>query len=143
MRPRLLAGIALGTLVYEVTLRILTVPDIAVWRRENAVRNVVLWTLVVVAATVAAGQMRRHRAGLDAAMSAVMMGAGASWVLWGLVDQHALHLFHIAPDSRYTVFWDVVFHGVGALAVAIGWNLFDRVRQDAGGTFTTAGGGNS
>lgn len=49
-----------------------------------------------------------------------LMGAGGSWFLVGLVDMHAFGLYVIAHGD---LVWDVLFHGAGTTALAVGWAL--------------------
>ena len=126
----LCAGLGIGSALYEIVLRVLAASDVAVWPREHVVRETVLVLIGVTAIAVAlvrAEVVSEPGARLPA-VAGTLMGAGWAWVLWGLVDQHALHLFEIAPASRHPALWDVVFHGVGALVGAIGWNLLDSQR---------------
>jgi hypothetical protein len=53
----------------------------------------------------------------------VLVASGAAWVAWGLLDQHVLRTFQLAPGSVWSGAWDGVFHGVGVTAAGVGVSM--------------------
>jgi hypothetical protein len=117
------AGAVIGTIAYELALRLLTAWNVAVWHHgRDPARDIALWaaTAAVVVLTVAAYRRRPTTIARRAAVAGMLLGGGAAWVGWGLFDQHVLKLFEISPSSN-PILWDTVWHGAGAVVAGIGW----------------------
>jgi len=56
----------------------------------------------------------------------VLVGSGAAWVVWGVLDQHLLRTFDLAPGSAWAGAWDGLFHGVGVMAAGVGTSMISQ-----------------
>jgi hypothetical protein len=52
-----------------------------------------------------------------------LVGTGAAWVAWGLVEQHLLGTFALAPGAFAAGAWDGLFHAVGFVTAGVGASL--------------------
>jgi hypothetical protein len=69
-----------------------------------------------------------ERPGLERWMTVALLlvGSGAAWVLWGVLDQHLLRTFDLAPGSAWAGAWDGLFHGVGVMAAGVGTSMISQ-----------------
>jgi hypothetical protein len=62
------------------------------------------------------------------AVATALVGVGAAWVAWGLVEQHLLRTFDVAPRAAAAGVWDALFHAVGLVTAGIGASLLSAGR---------------
>jgi hypothetical protein len=62
----------------------------------------------------------RGRLGRRFGSALLCVAFGAAWVAWGLVEQHLLRTFDVAPGSVGAGGWDALFHGVGIVTAGLG-----------------------
>ena len=116
---------AVGASIYALAVAMLLYLGAADQAAEPAIG---WWTrhavVVALAAAALAGEhfLRGGESRLAgrARLSSALIGAGGAWLALGVLDQHAFDLFAIAGGS---LAWDVVFHGVGSVAIVAGWAL--------------------
>jgi uncharacterized membrane protein len=126
LRLGLGAGAVIGTIAYELILRLLTAWNVAVWHDgRNGVRDVAVWLVVAAAAvfTIVAYRRRPSVVVRRAVVAGLLLAGGAAWVGLGAMDQHLLRLFDISPASN-PLLWDAVWHGAGAVTAGVGWMLW-------------------
>jgi len=128
-----LVGVVIGSLCY-----VGAVTGLAHWpsviRRRGAASPAqpLLVAVVVAAAGVAAAAVRarRPRGGGELerwmTVALLLVGSGAAWVVWGVLDQHLLRTFDLAPGSAWAGAWDGLFHGVGVMAAGVGTSLISQ-----------------
>jgi hypothetical protein len=130
----LLAGWVVGSGAYAVAVTWLARWPAAVRARGRggaarplelaAVASVAVVAIVVL---LVAGRGRAWPApGTGTAL--VLVASGAAWVTWGLLDQHVLRTFDLAPGSVWSGAWDGVFHGVGVTAAGVGVSMLGAGR---------------
>lgn len=110
--PRLLAGVAAGTLLYAVVVAaLLATPATRTLDGPWSLRAAGL-ALLAGAATV--GALRARSRGVDRTWA--LAGAAATWTELGLVDMHVLGLFEFRTAP---LLLDVLLHGSGLLLLAV------------------------
>ncbi|HEY2428964.1 MAG TPA: hypothetical protein VGI06_08550 [Acidimicrobiales bacterium] len=139
-----LSGWVVGSAAYGVAVSLLARWPAAVRSRGHggAARPGELATatavVVVGAVLLLAGRPRRPAVGLRAAVALGLLGFGAAWVAWGLVDQHVLRTFDLAVGSPWAGAWDGLFHGVGVMAAGVGTSLLTTDPRPTAGAEATA-----
>ncbi len=134
-----LGGLAAGSVAYAAFVSALAHWPSVVRARGHggAARPALVAVFVVV--VVAGAVLTRGGDGLPGPVRVAMwlVGAGTAWVAWGLLDQHLLGTFDLAPGSAWEGAWDALFHGIGAVAAGVGVSMVgpQRVplRCDEGG----------
>ena len=136
MGAALLAGAAAGSAVYAGAVTVLARWPAVVRARGagGAARPVVVAAVaapVAVAALVLWWRSRGSggRLGRRFGSALLCVAFGAAWVAWGLVEQHLLRTFDVAPGSVGAGGWDALFHGVGVVTAELGASVLS-----AGGT---------
>jgi hypothetical protein len=125
----LLAGWIGGSVVYAVAVTGLAHSPSVVRARGSggAARPVEIGAVTLAAVVVIAVLLAGRRGGAWPAPGVVvallLVGSGAAWVAWGLVDQHVLRTFDLAPGSVWSGAWDGLFHGVGVMAAGVGTSM--------------------
>ena len=135
----LLLSAAGGSAVYAAVVSVLARwPSIVRARGAGGAARPFLVTAVTVPVAVAAGALwwlsRGGRLAPRLAVALACVGFGAAWVAWGVVEQHLLRTFDVAPGAG-AAGWDALFHGVGVLTTGLGTSLLS-----AGGLSGGAGG---
>lgn len=159
-RPLILRWAAAGMVTYPPGIAVLLALGWAtasgggsVWAVRTAALAAaavtVLWSARhgVAGALEPPGSLREH-------LGCALVGIGLVWFVVGVIDMHALNLFHLnpepadamtdhahshvtTPDHRMSAPRDWVFHGVGPLGVMLGWSslpVLPRVAE----TFSSA-----
>ena len=62
------------------------------------------------------------------AVATALVGVGAAWVTWGLLEHHVLRSFDVAPHAAAAGAWDALFHAVGLVTAGIGASLLSAGR---------------
>jgi hypothetical protein len=127
----LLLGTAVGSAVYAIAVSVMARwPSIVRERGSGGAARPVLVAAVAVPLAVAglvllvrarAWATPGARARAFAAVACV--GFGGAWVAWGLVEQHLLRSFDLAPGAAASGAWDALFHAAGLLVAGLGTAL--------------------
>jgi len=135
----LLLGAAAGSAAYAAAVTVLAHwPSIVRDRGAGGAARPLL--VAVVAAPVAvAGVLlmllvRDRGAASRHTVAAALVGVGAAWVAWGLVEQHLLHTFDVAPGAAAAATWDALFHAVGLVTAGVGTSILSARRPIPGAT---------
>jgi len=128
-----LLGIVIGSACYVAAVTGLAHwPSIIRRRGDRSPAEPVLVAVVAAIAAIAAVVLRsgraEHRPGLARWMTVALLliGSGAAWVVWGVLDQHLLRTFDLTPGSAWAGAWDGLFHGVGVMAAGAGTSLISQ-----------------
>jgi hypothetical protein len=137
----LLLGTAAGSAAYAVALSVLARwPSIVRARGTGGAARPALVVAVAVPLAVAGvvllAASDRAPARTIAAMACV--GFGGAWVAWGLLEQHLLRTFDLAPGAAAAGAWDALFHAIGLVVAGVGASLLS-----AGASTGHPGGGNA
>ena len=137
----LLLGAAAGSAVYVAAVSLLARwPHLVRARGGGAAARPVLVGAVALPAAVLGvvwwrtsrgrrgAPLRRH------AVAFACVGFGAAWVVWGVLEQHVLRTFDVAPGSGSAAAWDSLFHGVGVVTAGLGTSILSAGGATGGGT---------
>ena len=122
----LLLGTAVGSGVYATVVSVLARwPAIVRARGAGGAARPLLVTLVAVPLALAGVALLATSRGAPARNLVAMawVGFGAAWVAWGLVEQHLLGTFVLAPGAAAAGEWDAIFHAVGLAMAGAGTSL--------------------
>ncbi len=123
----LLIGTALGSAAYALVVSVLAHwPSIVRAHGSGGAARPALVAAVAVPLAVAGVVLSATSRGGAAARNLVAMvwvGVGAAWVAWGLVEQHLLGTFVLAPGAAAAGEWDAMFHAVGLVTAGVGTSL--------------------
>ena len=130
MGALLLLGAAAGSAVYVAVVSLLARwPHLVRARGGGAAARPLLVAAVAVPAAVVGvvwWRSSRGRRGAPAVRHAVAfasVGFGAAWVVWGVLEQHLLRTFDVAPGSGSAAAWDSLFHGIGVITAGLGTSI--------------------
>jgi len=121
-----LLGAAAGSAAYAAVVSLLARwPSIVRAKGSGgAARPVLVAAVAVPLAVVGVALLLGARADRTRRGAAVaLVGVGAAWVAWGLVEQHLLRTFVLTPNAAGADAWDALFHGVGLLTAGVGTSL--------------------
>jgi hypothetical protein len=119
------AGWVGGSIVYAMAILAASQRSSVIsWRQGD---DWIRW-VAMAAITLAAGVLVvfPRQAAARPILPLVLVGFGAAWTGWGVVDQHLLHTFALMPQSAWAAQADGLFHGVGIAAAGAGTWLFVR-----------------
>jgi hypothetical protein len=122
----LLLGTAAGSAAYVLAVSVLARwPSIVRARGGGGAARPALVAAVAVPLAVAGvvllATSPRATARNAAAMACV--GFGGAWVAWGLLEQHVLRSFDLAPGAAAAGAWDAMFHAIGLVLAGLGTSL--------------------
>jgi hypothetical protein len=126
----LLVGAAAGSAAYAGAVTLLAHwPSVVRARGTGGAARPALVAAVAVPAAVAAvglwwtSRGRGGRLGRRVGVALLCVAFGSAWLAWGLVEQHLLRTFDVAPGSAAAGGWDALFHGVGVLVAGAGTSI--------------------
>jgi len=130
-----LVGVALGSVAYGIVVTTLSRWPAAIHTRGHGGAARPVWIAAFLVVVVMVALVDRSQPGLRAStdrrtrVALVLVGFGAAWVAWGLVEQHLLQTFILDPDSPWSGAWDGLFHGIGVLTAGVGTSMISGTRQ--------------
>jgi predicted membrane protein DUF2243 len=133
----LLLGAAAGSAAYAAAVTVLARwPSIVRDRGAGGAARPLL--VAAVAVPIAAGGVlllvSNRGAAPRHAVATALVGVGAAWVVWGLVEQHLLRTFDVAPRAAAAATWDALFHAVGLVTAGVGTSILSARRPIPGAT---------
>jgi hypothetical protein len=134
----LLLAVAAGSAVYAVVVSVLARwPAVVRARGSGGAARPLLIAAVTVPLAVAgmalAWRSRGHRPATRYVVALSCVGFGAAWVVWGVVEQHLLRTFDVAPGAGAAA-WDALFHGVGVVTAGLGTSILSAGGATGRGT---------
>ena len=115
-----LGGLALGSVAYVAALAWLARWHAVVRGRGGSASHPGVVLMVALVCAIGSSGLRGRRSPARLQVAMVMIGSGVAWVVWGLIEQHVLRTFVLAPGSPWAGVWDGLFHGAGLIVAAIG-----------------------
>jgi len=128
----LLVGAALGSAVYAVVVSVMARwPGVLHARGSGGAARPALVAVVAVPLAIAGVVLFAASRPAPARNLVAMawVGFGAAWVAWGLVEQHLLGTFVLAPGAAAAGEWDAMFHAVGLVMAGVGTSLLSAGGQ--------------
>ncbi len=127
----LLLGTAAGSAVYAAAVSVLARwPSVVRARGAGGAARPALVAAMAVPLALAGLVLWVRARGLPArgrplrnAAAMACVGSGGAWVAWGLVEQHLLRSFDLAPGAAAAGAWDALFHAAGLLVAGVGTAL--------------------
>jgi len=133
----LLLGAAAGSAAYAAAVTMLARwPSIVRDRGAGGAARPLLVAAVAVPVAVAGVLLlvRDRGAAPRHTVATALVGVGAAWVAWGLVEQHLLRTFDVAPGAAAAATWDALFHAVGLVTAGVGTSILSARRPIPGAT---------